>query len=137
MTNEALKVRFEEMFPWEISAAMAEASLCFLLLGTLEWHGEHTAIGLDALKAHTVCVSAAGRSDGLVVPLIYWSADWREDLPDGGYLTGGIESGERYHVSGNSSGCVLRPSTTCCSTSTRRGDVAGSGRSSSSADTGP
>jgi creatinine amidohydrolase len=60
MTNEALKVRFEEMFPWEISAAMAEAPLCYLPLGTLEWHGEHAAVGLDALKAHAVCVSAAG-----------------------------------------------------------------------------
>jgi hypothetical protein len=36
MTNEVLKVRFEDMFPWEISAAMAEAPLCYLPLGTLE-----------------------------------------------------------------------------------------------------
>jgi creatinine amidohydrolase len=95
------EVRFEEMFPWEISAAMAEAPLCYLPLGTLEWHGEHAAVGLDALKAHAVCVRAARRSGGLVVPPIYWSADWRQDLPNGDYLTGGIEKGERYHVPGN------------------------------------
>lgn len=89
------------MFPWEISAAMAEAPLCYMPLGTLEWHGEHAAVGLDAIKAHAVCVRAAERSGGLVVPPLYWSADWREDLPDGGYLTGGIERGERYHVPGN------------------------------------
>ncbi len=109
MTDEGRKVRFEEMFPWEISAAMAEAPLCYLPLGTLEWHGEHAAVGLDALKAHAVCVLAAGRSGGLVVPPIYWSSDWREDLPDGGYLTGGIERGERYHVPGNM--FWLRPET--------------------------
>jgi creatinine amidohydrolase len=103
------KVRFEEMFPWEIAAAMAEAPLCYLPLGTLEWHGEHAAVGLDALKAHAVCVRAAGRSGGLVVPPLYWSSDWREDLPDGGYLTGGIERGERYHVPGNM--FWLRPET--------------------------
>ena len=97
----ARRVRFEEMFPWEISAAMAEAPLCYLPLGTLEWHGEHAAVGLDALKAHAVCVRAAERSGGLVVPPLYWSADWRGDLPDGGYLTGGIEQGERYHVPGS------------------------------------
>ena len=84
-------MRFEEMFPWEIAAAMAEAPLCYLPLGTLEWHGEHAAVGLDALKAHAICVLAAERSGGLVVPPIYWAADWREDLPDGGYLTGGVE----------------------------------------------
>jgi creatinine amidohydrolase len=99
--GERREVRFEEMFPWEISAAMAEAPLCYLPLGTLEWHGEHAAVGLDALKAHAVCVRAARRSGGLVVPPIYWSADWREDLPDGEYLTGGVERGERYHVPGN------------------------------------
>ena len=101
MGREGRKVRFEEMFPWEISAAMAQAPLCYLPLGTLEWHGEHAAVGLDALKAHAVCVLAAERSGGLVVPPIYWSTDLREDLPEGGYLTGGIESGERYHVPGN------------------------------------
>jgi creatinine amidohydrolase len=95
------KVRFEEMFPWEVAAAMAEAPLCYLPLGTLEWHGEHAAVGLDALKAHEICVRAAGRSGGLVVPPIYWSTDWREDLLEGDYLTGGIERGERYHVPGN------------------------------------
>ncbi|MDQ4126618.1 MAG: creatininase family protein [Actinomycetota bacterium] len=101
MAGEGRKVRFEEMFPWEISAAMAEAPLCYLPLGTLEWHGEHAAVGLDALKAHAVCVLAAQRSGGLVVPPLYWSADWREDLPEDGYLTGGVERGERYHVPGN------------------------------------
>ena len=109
LAGEGRKVRFEEMFPWEISAAMAEAPLCYLPLGTLEWHGEHAAVGLDALKAHAVCVLAARRSGGLVVPPLYWSTDWREDLPDGGYLTGGIERGERYHVPGNM--FWLRPET--------------------------
>jgi creatinine amidohydrolase len=109
LTDERRKVRFEEMYPWEIAEAMAEAPLCYLPLGTMEWHGEHAAVGLDALKAHAVCVRAAARSGGLVVPPLYWSADWREDLPDGGYLTGGIERGERYHVPGNM--FWLRPET--------------------------
>jgi creatinine amidohydrolase len=109
MTDGRRKVRFEEMFPWEIATAMAEAPLCYLPLGTLEWHGEHAAVGLDALKAHAVCIRAAERSGGLVVPPIYWSTDWREDLPDGSYLTGGIERGERYHVPGNM--FWLRPET--------------------------
>ena len=109
MADGGRKVRFEEMFPWEIAAAMADAPLCYLPLGTLEWHGEHAAVGLDALKAHAVCALAAECSGGLVVPPLYWSADWREDLPDGGYLTGGIEHGERYHVPGSM--FWLRPKT--------------------------
>jgi creatinine amidohydrolase/Fe(II)-dependent formamide hydrolase-like protein len=43
------------------------------------------------------------------VPPLYWSTDWRENLPDGSYLTGGIERGKRYHVPGNT--FWLRPET--------------------------
>jgi creatinine amidohydrolase len=95
------KVQFEEMFPWELAQAMSEAPICYLPLGVLEWHGEHNAVGLDALKAHAVCVRAAQESGGVVAPPLYWSTDYREELPGGEYLTGGVEWGERYHVPGN------------------------------------
>lgn len=95
------KVQYEEMFPWEWAQAVARAPICYLPMGVLEWHGEHSALGLDAIKAHAVCVGAARISGGVVVPPLYWSTDYREDLPDGAYLTGGIEEGERYHVPGN------------------------------------
>ena len=95
------KVQCEELFAWEFAEAMAQAPLCYLPLGVLEWHGEHNAIGLDAIKAHAVCVRAAQLSGGVVLPTWYWATDSREDLPGGGYLTGGVEHGERYHVPGN------------------------------------
>jgi creatinine amidohydrolase len=43
-----------------------------LPLGTVEWHGEHNALGLDALKAHALCVAAAEQAGGGVVhPPLY------------------------------------------------------------------
>lgn len=96
-----MKVQFEEMFPWEFAKAIAEAPICYLPLGVLEWHGEHNAVGLDALKAHAVCIRAAQQSGGVVVPPLYWATDSREDSGNGLYLTGGVENGERYHVPGN------------------------------------
>jgi len=96
-----MKVQFEEMFPWELAQTMARAPICYLPLGVLEWHGEHNAVGLDGLKAHAVCVQAALKSGGVVAPTLYWATDYREELPDGSYLTGGIERGERYHVPGS------------------------------------
>jgi creatinine amidohydrolase len=95
------KVQFEEMFPWEFAQALAEAPIGYLPLGVLEWHGEHNAVGLDTLKAHAICIEAARKSGGIVLPPVYWAADSREDLPDGDYVTGGVESGERYHVPGS------------------------------------
>jgi creatinine amidohydrolase len=96
-----MKVQFEELFPWEFAQAIARFPLCYLPLGVLEWHGEHNAVGLDALKAHAICVRAAQLSGGIVAPLLYWATDTREDLPDGTYITGGVEHGERYHVPGS------------------------------------
>lgn len=96
-----MKVQFEEMFPWEFAQALAQAPICYLPLGVLEWHGEHNAVGLDAIKAHAICVCAAQQSGGIVVPPFYWATDSRENLENGLYLTGGIENGERYHVPGS------------------------------------
>ena len=104
-----MKVQFEEMFPWELAQAIAEAPICYLPLGVLEWHGEHNVLGLDAIKAHAICIRAAQQSGGVVVPPLYWATDYREDLEDGKYLTGGVEKGERYHVPGNM--FWLRPTT--------------------------
>jgi len=102
-------VQYEEMFPWQIVPAIAEAPIGYLPLGTLEWHGEHNVVGLDTLKAHAICIRAAQISGGVVLPPFYWATDEREDLPDGSYLTGGVEHGERYHVPGNM--FWLRPET--------------------------
>jgi len=89
------------MFPWEFAKAISEAPICYIPLGVLEWHGEHNAVGLDALKAQAVCTRAARQSGGIVVPPLYWATDSREELGNGLYITGGIESGERYHVPGS------------------------------------
>ena len=89
------------MFPWEFSAAIKNAPICYIPLGVLEWHGEHNALGLDAIKAHTICVKAAQSSGGIVLPVLYWATDTMEEIEEGNYLVGGIESGERYHVPGN------------------------------------
>lgn len=97
----ARKVAFEEMFPWEVSRAIAAAPVGYLPLGVLEWHGEHAAVGLDGIKAAAVCAAAARLSGGVVAPALWWGADEREELPGGDYLTGGIERGERYHVPGS------------------------------------
>jgi creatinine amidohydrolase/Fe(II)-dependent formamide hydrolase-like protein len=60
-----MKVQFEEMFPWEFAKAIAEAPICYLPLGALEWHGEHNAVGLDSLKAVAICIRAAQQSGGM------------------------------------------------------------------------
>lgn len=65
-------IQWERMLPVEFRAAIEAVPVVFLPLGTVEWHGEHNALGLDALKAHELCVQAAHQAGGGVVhPPLY------------------------------------------------------------------
>jgi len=62
----------------------------FIGLGGLEWHGEHLAVGNDALKAEKLCELAAAQSGGFAFPTL-WYGEPRECAlmevnhdPDGG-----------------------------------------------------
>ena len=66
------KVRWEEMFPDELDAALARCPLVYLTYGLCEPHGLHNAVGLDALKAHALACRAAQAHGGLVAPPFFW-----------------------------------------------------------------
>jgi creatinine amidohydrolase len=65
------EVRLEHLRPRQIEAAMRACPTLFQPLGTVEWHGLHNIVGLDALKAHMLCVRAAQRAGGLVAPPLF------------------------------------------------------------------
>jgi creatinine amidohydrolase len=65
------EVRAELLSPEEIDARLAVRPIAYLPLGTLEFHGPHLPIGLDALTGHGVCVEAAQRGGGVVLPVVY------------------------------------------------------------------
>lgn len=65
------EVRAELLSPEEIDSRLRDRPLAYLPLGTLEFHGPHLPIGLDALNAHGVCVAAAASSGGVVLPVVY------------------------------------------------------------------
>jgi creatinine amidohydrolase len=67
----AKEVRLEHLKPREIDEAMRVCPLLFQPLGTIEWHGLHNVVGLDAVKAHMLCVRAAQQSGGLVAPALF------------------------------------------------------------------
>jgi creatinine amidohydrolase len=64
-------VQWERLLPREFRAAVARLPVVFLPLGPVEWHGEHYALGLDALKAHALCVRVAREAGGVVHPSVY------------------------------------------------------------------
>lgn len=65
------EVRVEFLSHLEIEQRMAEASIVYLPMGAIEFHGPHLPTGLDGLTAHGVCVAAAKLTGGVVLPTIY------------------------------------------------------------------
>ena len=61
----------ELLSPQQIEERLARASVAYLPLGSLEFHGPHLPIGLDALTAHGICLAAAERDGGIVLPAWY------------------------------------------------------------------
>lgn len=66
------KVRYEEMLPHEIVARRKKFPVAFIAFGGLEWHGEHLAVGNDALKGKKLCELAAARSGGFAFPTLWY-----------------------------------------------------------------
>ena len=69
--NTRETIQWERMLPEEFRAAFGRLPVVYLPLGTVEWHGEHNALGLDSLKAHALCVAAAKQAGGIVHPPLY------------------------------------------------------------------
>jgi creatinine amidohydrolase len=66
--GQGIESRYERMRPGELDALVKERPLAWLPIGTLEWHGPHLPVGLDALKAHALCLRIAVATGGAVLP---------------------------------------------------------------------
>ena len=69
--DEPREVRLEFLHPRELEEARAACATIFQPLGTIEWHGVHNVLGLDAVKAHTLCLRAARQGGGVVAPPVF------------------------------------------------------------------
>jgi len=66
------QVSYEQMLPHEIVERRTAHPVAYVALGGLEWHGEHLAVGNDALKAHRLCQLAAHRGGGIAFPVLWY-----------------------------------------------------------------
>lgn len=65
------EVRLERMRPEEVEAAKARRPAIYVACGSIEWHGYHNPVGLDAIKAHEQLVGLAARVGGVVYPALF------------------------------------------------------------------
>ena len=60
--------RFELLRPRQLDQILAAAPVAMFAFGSLEWHGRHLPVGLDAIKAHELLLGLAKRTGGVVLP---------------------------------------------------------------------
>jgi creatinine amidohydrolase len=68
------EVRLERMRPWEVDEAKAKQPAIYVPFGSIEWHGYHNPVGLDAIKAHEILVGLALRVGGVVYPPVFFGS---------------------------------------------------------------
>lgn len=68
------EVRLERMRPEQIEAAKRRQPAIYVPFGSIEWHGYHNPVGLDALKAHEQLVGLATRVGGVVYPPVFFGS---------------------------------------------------------------
>lgn len=64
-------VEYQLLRPREFAARIEACPLAYVPVGSLEWHGEHMALGNDAIKMHALCCLAARAGGGIVLPPIF------------------------------------------------------------------
>jgi creatinine amidohydrolase len=65
--------KMEEMTPDVFLEAIEHKPVFFVPTGLMEWHGDHLPLGLDALKAYSICLSTAKKiGGGVVLPPNYY-----------------------------------------------------------------
>jgi creatinine amidohydrolase len=81
-------VDYELLKPREFDRRLAERPVGYLPLGTLEWHGEHGALGADSLQAQELFRRTARRFGGIVFPPLWLGPDRIRITEDGQNLIG-------------------------------------------------
>jgi creatinine amidohydrolase len=65
-------VEYDKLLPSQFEERIRETPLVYVPVGSLEWHGEHMALGNDAIKMHGLCCEAARVGGGIVFPPIFY-----------------------------------------------------------------
>ena len=80
-TNSMTSQRWEELSATQLTELLQQASIAYVPIGTLEFHGAHLPLGTDAIHAYEFCLAAARRTGGVVLPVTHWSPHGHEGWP--------------------------------------------------------
>lgn len=75
------EVRLERMRPEQVAKAKGRRTAIYVPFGSVEWHGYHNPLGLDAIKTHEQLIGLALKAGGVVYPPVFFGSggghtDW-------------------------------------------------------------
>jgi creatinine amidohydrolase len=73
--------KLEELTAAELAEALAETSVAYVPIGSMEFHGPHLPLGMDTLHAYEFCQCVAQQTGGVVLPPTYWNANGHVGWP--------------------------------------------------------
>ena len=65
-------VEYQNLLPYQFEERIQQCPLAYVPVGSLEWHGEHMALGNDTIKMHALCCEAARLGGGIVFPPLFY-----------------------------------------------------------------
>jgi creatinine amidohydrolase len=63
--------KFEELIPEEIISETSQSGICYLPIGSMEWHGPHMGMGVDTLHAYEISLRTSKKTGGVVFPPLF------------------------------------------------------------------
>ena len=77
------EVRMQYLRPGELLHILDTFPVAYQPVGTIEWHGRQNPLGCDAIKAESLCIEAAKKTGGVVMPTVFFGTDSFRDLGHG------------------------------------------------------
>lgn len=77
------EVRIQYLRPGELLNILEQFPVAYQPVGTVEWHGRQNPLGCDTLKAESLCIEAAKKTGGAVMPPLFFATDSVRDLGHG------------------------------------------------------
>jgi len=69
--KQTKEVLYNRLRPDEFDNRLKDHPVCYIPLGSLEWHYYHLPLGTDGIEAEGICVETAKRHGGIVFPAIW------------------------------------------------------------------
>jgi creatinine amidohydrolase len=93
------EVRMQYLRPGELLHILDTFPVAYQPIGTIEWHGRQNPLGCDAIKAEALCVEAAKKTGGAVMPPVFFATDAFRDLGHGMGL--GMDAAAGFQLPGS------------------------------------